>query len=74
MCHNYNQILNRFGIPKNILPPKNSFLYEQFIKYCPELRNKETLPLNTAMRLLEKRNSFTENIKDLIPSLVRALN
>jgi hypothetical protein len=74
VCHNYNHILNRFGIPKNILPPKNSFLYEQFIKYCPELKNREALPLNTAMRLLEKRNSFTENIKDLIPSLVRAFN
>jgi len=72
--HNYNQILDRFGIPKNILPPKKSFLYEQFVEYCPELKNKETLPLNTINRLLEKKNSFKENVKDFIPSFVRALH
>lgn len=72
-CHNYNEILNRFGIPKNIMPPKKSFLYEQFIKYCPELRSFETLPENTVNRLLEKKNSFKENIKDLIPSFIRAI-
>ena len=72
-CHNYNEILNRFGIPKNIMPPKKSFLYEQFIKYCPELRSFETLPENTINRLLEKKNSFKENIKDLIPSFIRAI-
>ena len=74
VCHNYNQILNRFGIPKNILPPKKSFLYEQFIKYCPELKNNETLPLNTAKRLLERKNSFRENIKDLVPSFIRVFS
>jgi len=74
VCHNYNQILDRFGIPKNILPPKKSFLYEQFIKYCPELKKNETLPLNTAKRLLERKNSFRENVRDLIPSFIRVFN
>jgi hypothetical protein len=74
LCNNYNQILYRFGIPQNILPPKKSFLYEQFIKYCPELKNNESLPLNTAKRLLEKKNSFRENIKDLIPSFIRTFH
>ena len=74
VCHNYNQILNRFGIPKNILPPKRSFLYKQFIKYCPELKGSKTLPLNTAKRLLERKNSFRENIKDLVPSFIRVFS
>ena len=72
-CHNYNQILSRFAIPKNIMPPKNSFLYEQFLKYCPELKNIETLPIDTLNRLLNKENGFKENLKDLLPSFFRAL-
>ena len=72
-CHIYNQILNRFGIPKNIMPTKGSFLYEKFIKYCPELKNKDFLPYNTMIRLLDKKNGFKENITDIIPSLLRAL-
>ena len=73
-CHNYNQILTRFGIPKNIMPPKNSFLYQKFIKYCPEFKNLECLPLNTAQKLMFRENGFKENVNDLFPSLVRALN
>ena len=72
-CHNYNQILSRFAIPKNIMPPKNSFLYEKFLKYCPELKNIETLPIHTLNRLLNKENGFKENLKDLLPSFFRAL-
>jgi hypothetical protein len=72
-CHNYNQILSRFAIPKNIMPPKNSFLYEKFLKYCPELKNIETLPIHTLNRLLNKENGFKENFKDLLPSFFRAL-
>lgn len=72
--HNYNQILTRFGIPKNIMPPRNSFLYQKFIKYCPEFKKLECLPLDTAQKLLSRRNGFRENINDLIPSLVRAIN
>jgi hypothetical protein len=55
------------------MPPKKSFLYQKFIKYCPELKSFETLPENTVDRLLEKKNSFKENIKDLIPSFIRAI-
>ncbi len=70
--HNYNQILNRFGIPKNILPPKGSYLYEKFIKYSPELKMLQSLPENTIERLLNKKNGFKENLKDLFPSLIRS--
>jgi hypothetical protein len=73
VAHNYNQILNRFGIPKNIMPPKNSFLYEIFTKYSPELKKKEYLPEATAYRLLERTNGFKENLYDLFPSLFRSL-
>lgn len=72
--HNYNQIFKRFGMPKNILPPKGSYLYEQFTKYCPELKSNETLPEYTAERLLNKKNGFKENLIDLIPSLIRSQN
>lgn len=70
--HNYNQILNRFGIPKNILPPKGSYLHEKFIEFCPELKNSQCLPEKTAERLLNKKNGFKENLFDLIPSLLRS--
>tara|TARA_B110000483_G_C18150763_1_gene525334 strand:- start:465 stop:1334 length:870 start_codon:yes stop_codon:yes gene_type:complete len=72
--HNYNQILTRFGIPKNIMPPMNSFLYKKFIQYCPEFKDLECLPIATAQKLLSRRNGFKENIKDLIPSLARAIS
>lgn len=70
--HNYNQILNRFGIPKNILPPEGSYLHKKFIEFCPELKNSQSLPEKTAERLLNKKNGFKENLFDLIPSLLRS--
>lgn len=70
--HIYNQIFSRFGIPKNIMPPKGSFLYEVFIKYSPELKKLESLQESTAQRLLEKTNGFKENLFDLLPSFIRA--
>jgi len=74
VIHNYNQILNRFGIPKNIMPPKNSFLYEIFTKYSPKLKSLESLPEATAYRLLEKKNGFKENLFDLFPSFIRSIS
>jgi hypothetical protein len=71
--HLYNQILNRMGIPKNILPPKNSYLYNTIIKTCPEFKNIETLPESTFFKLLNKKNGFKENLFDLIPSFLRAI-
>jgi hypothetical protein len=73
VTHTYNQIFNRFGIPKNIMPPKGSFLYEIFIKYSPEVKKLESLPEPTALRLLEKKNGFKENLLDLFPSFIRGL-
>jgi len=71
--HSYNEIFNRFGIPKNIMPPKKSFLYEIFIKYSENFRKKEFLPETTASRLFERTNGFKENLYDLFPSLMRSL-
>jgi hypothetical protein len=76
VCHFYNQILNRFSVPKNILPPKNSYLYKLFIKIDSNLINQECLPLDTYLTLTGKRKeaiSFFDNIRDLIPSLLRTL-
>lgn len=71
--HSYNQIFNRFGIPKNILPPKGSYLHEKFLEFSPELKLHESLPEYTALRLLEKKNGFRENLNDLIPSFLRSI-
>jgi hypothetical protein len=73
VVHNYNQIFNRFGIPKNIMPPKNSFLYEIFSRYSENFKKREYLPETTAHRLLERTNGFKENLYDLFPSLMRSL-
>jgi len=70
--HNYNQIFTRFCIPKNILPPKGSFLNKYFLSNCPELKKVESLPERTAERLLDKQNGFKENLFDLIPSFLRS--
>ena len=34
--HLYNQVINRIGIPKNILPPKKSYLHRTMMEICPE--------------------------------------
>tara|TARA_B100000787_G_C16186101_1_gene294739 strand:+ start:1196 stop:2095 length:900 start_codon:yes stop_codon:yes gene_type:complete len=73
VIHNYNQVMNRFGIPKNILPPKGSYLYNKILFYCPEFKNSESLPNHTLLRLINKKNGFSENLIDLIPSLFRSL-
>ena len=70
--HLYNQIINRIGLPKNILPPRNSYLYNLMIKTCPEYKKLEALPEVTFLKLLNKKNGFKENLFDLVPSLVRA--
>ncbi len=71
--HLYNQIINRIGIPKNILPPKNSYLYRKIIQICPEYKSLESLPETTFQKLLNKKNGFKENFLDLIPSFFRAI-
>ncbi len=71
--HFYNQIINRIGLPKNILPPKYSYLYNLMIKTCPEYTKLQTLPESTFYKLLNKKNGFKENLFDLIPSFVRAI-
>ena len=60
--HNHNQIFNRFGIPKNILPPKGSYLYEKFIEFSPELKLNEALPEHTVERLLNRKKMDLKKI------------
>ena len=71
--HLYNQIISRIGIPKNILPPKDSYLYNLITQICPEYKKKEALPEVTFLKLLNKKNGFKENFFDLIPSFIRAI-
>ena len=76
ILHYYNEIFKRYEIPKNIMPPKNSFLYDKFIKICPNEKNKVSLPASTIKRLIGKKNdatSFSQHINDLLPSVSRAI-
>lgn len=73
VCHLYNEIQKRHGIPKNILPPKDSYLFEKFKEIQPNLSNLENycLPLNTAEILLKIKNtsSLRENLFNLLSSV-----
>ena len=71
--HLYNQIINRIGVPKNIMPPKGSYLYNKMIEVCPEYKKLQSLPADTFDKLLFKKNGFKENLFDLIPSFLRAI-
>ncbi len=71
--HLYNQIINRIGLPKNILPPKNSYLYNLMVSVCPEYNKLESLPETTFYKLLNKKNGFKENLFDIVPSFFRAI-
>jgi hypothetical protein len=51
--HLWNDVLRRFCIPKNVLPPDGSYLYEIIIAYCPELRECLSLPFDTLKRLFD---------------------
>ena len=44
------------------------------IEICPEYKKLETLPETTFSKLLKKENGFKDNLFDLIPSLIRAIN
>lgn len=75
-CHFYNEILNRYSYPKNVLPPKGSYVYNLFLQNDKNLLNKECLPSDTFLRLVGKKKestSFSEHISDLWPSFVRSL-
>tara|TARA_Y100000389_G_C17465264_1_gene524908 strand:- start:3255 stop:4124 length:870 start_codon:yes stop_codon:yes gene_type:complete len=72
--HLYNQIINRIGIPKNIMPPKGSYLYNKMIEICPEYKKLQSLPMETFDKLLYKKNGFKDNLFDLIPSFLRAFS
>ena len=37
--HLYNELLIRAAIPKNVLPPKGSFLYHKFSRHLPQYDN-----------------------------------
>ena len=71
--HLYNQVINRIGIPKNILPPKKSYLHRTMMEICPEYKKLPTLPETTYLKLFKKKNGFKDNLFDLFPSLIRAI-
>lgn len=74
VCHLYNEIQKRHGIPKNILPPKNSFLFEKFKEIRPKINEIEDfcLPDNTMEILLKIKN--TSSIRENVVNLLRGIN
>lgn len=77
VCHLYNEIQKRHGVPKNILPPIGSYLHEKFIEIEPKMSeiNNFCLPKETAEILLKVKNnsSVTENFKYLIKSIINKI-
>jgi len=51
--HLWNEILSIHAIPKNVLPPEDSWLHRRFTGLMPELANMPCLPLPTFRRLAE---------------------
>jgi hypothetical protein len=75
-CHFYNEILSRFSYPKNVLPPKGSFVYNLFLENDKNLLDIISLPVDTFLRLVGKKSgstSFSEHVVDLWPSFLRLL-
>ncbi|MBD1160265.1 hypothetical protein IDG51_03205 [Pelagibacterales bacterium SAG-MED14] len=73
VCHLYNEIQRRHGIPKNILPPKNSFLYAKFKEIRPKIIEIEDfcLPDVTMEILLKIKN--TSSIKENFVHLAKGI-
>ncbi len=51
--HLWNEILSIHAIPKNVLPPENSWLHRRFVELMPRLRDMPCLPIPTFRRLAE---------------------
>ena len=51
--HLWNDLLRRYKIPKNIMPPSGSYLHEIFLNLCPELVEVPTLQFDTLQVLFD---------------------
>ena len=76
--HIWNEVLNRAAIPKSLMPPNGSYLYEQFVAVEPALAQMETLPYETFDALFSRIKpqedpGFVFYVRQLWPSLVRAV-
>jgi hypothetical protein len=73
VCHLYNEIQKRHGIPKNILPPKNSFLFEKFKEVRPKIVEIQDFCLSddTMEILLKIKN--TSSIKENFIHLIKGI-
>lgn len=77
ICHFYNEILIRHNYPKNIFPPKGSFLYTKFCEVNNSKGWNYYLPKITSSRLIginKTKLSLKEHLQDLIPSFWRFFN
>ena len=79
--HFWNEVVRRFAIPKNMLPPEGSFLHEAFVAAVPALAGMPALPVDTFRALVAHANSpeipdpgFMHHLGQLVPSLRRAVH
>jgi hypothetical protein len=50
--HYWHEIIRRWGIPKDVMPPAGSFLHQRFVAALPELATRPTLPVSTLDALM----------------------
>ncbi len=64
--HLWNEILRRYKIPKNMMPPKGSFLHSRFVQAVPELGKELCLSVASLDTLMSKRdNRISQRFKRL---------
>ena len=54
--HLWNDLMRRYKIPKNIMPPAGSFLHKIFLDVCPQFASEPTLEYETIKVLFDYYN------------------
>jgi hypothetical protein len=61
--HLYNEFIRRWKIPKNLMPPKHSFLHKKFTEVLPERASEPTVPYETIKALKESYHAERDLIQ-----------
>lgn len=61
--HFYNEFLSRWKIPKNVLPPRGSYLYNLFLTIDPSLKSLPDLPEETVIALVDAAAIYDEWVR-----------
>jgi len=61
--HLWNEVRRRDRVPNSLMPPEGSFLYEAFVKVCPELEGIPALSFETIQALFDYSDLKNEHQK-----------